>query len=135
MEARLPLLSAVLGHVPPAEDPTAGWQPWRAAWARDPAPGQPPTRPKTQIGDAMSTPQPTSPHMKILLAEEDETTRLFLAENVARHIFRVLCPGWLCAGAVRRIVSGLPRPQHARRQVAVAEMSRRSVPPRRSCLA
>ena len=33
----------------------------------------------------------------ILLAEEDDATRAFLAENVARHIFGVLCPGGLCA--------------------------------------
>jgi hypothetical protein len=33
----------------------------------------------------------------ILLAEEHDATRAFLAENVARHIFGFLCPNWLCA--------------------------------------
>jgi len=33
----------------------------------------------------------------ILVAEEHEATRSFLAENVARHIFGVLWPNWLCA--------------------------------------
>jgi hypothetical protein len=33
----------------------------------------------------------------ILLAEEHEATRSFLAENVARHIFGLLWPNWLCA--------------------------------------
>ncbi len=34
---------------------------------------------------------------RILVAEPDDTTRLFLAENVARHIFGLLWPDWLCA--------------------------------------
>ena len=38
-----------------------------------------------------------NPNARILLADEDEITRAFLAENVVRHIFGVLCPGWLCA--------------------------------------
>ena len=33
----------------------------------------------------------------ILLAEEHDTTRAFLSENVARHIFGLLWPDWLCA--------------------------------------
>jgi hypothetical protein len=33
----------------------------------------------------------------ILVAEEHDATRVFLAENVARHIFRLLWPDWLCA--------------------------------------
>ena len=45
----------------------------------------------------MSTTHPTSSHIRILLAEEYETIRVFLAENVARHIFSVLWPDWLCA--------------------------------------
>jgi hypothetical protein len=48
----------------------------------------------------MSTTHPTSStHIHILLASEDETIRVFLQENVARHIFSVLCPGQLCAWA------------------------------------
>ena len=47
----------------------------------------------------------------ILLAEEHDATRAFLAENVARHIFIVLCPGRLCAGSDRPVMSGpAPRP-------------------------
>ena len=36
----------------------------------------------------------------ILVAEEHDATRAFLAENVARHIFLVLCPSGLCAARV-----------------------------------
>jgi hypothetical protein len=38
-----------------------------------------------------------SPDLTVLVADEDKVTRSFLAENVARHIFGLLCPGWLCA--------------------------------------
>jgi hypothetical protein len=35
-------------------------------------------------------------NLHLLLAEEDEHTRTFLAENVARHIFGLLWPSSLC---------------------------------------
>jgi hypothetical protein len=35
--------------------------------------------------------------VKVLVAEEDDIAREFLAENVARHIFALLWPDWLCA--------------------------------------
>ena len=38
---------------------------------------------------------PKSNHT-ILLADEDDAARAFLAENVARHIFRLLWPNGLC---------------------------------------
>jgi DNA-binding response OmpR family regulator len=37
----------------------------------------------------MSTPQPASPHTRILLVEEDETTRLFLEVNLSADGYRV----------------------------------------------
>ena len=37
----------------------------------------------------MSTVHPTSSHIRILLAEEDETTRVFLAENLTDDGYRV----------------------------------------------
>ena len=37
---------------------------------------------------------PESNHT-ILLADEDDTARAFLAENVARHIFGLLWPNWV----------------------------------------
>jgi hypothetical protein len=42
----------------------------------------------------------------ILIAEEHDHTRGFLAENVPRHIFGVLCPGRLCARSGRPVMSG-----------------------------
>ena len=33
---------------------------------------------------------------RILIADEDQPARRFLAENVAHHIFGLLCPGGLC---------------------------------------
>jgi hypothetical protein len=42
----------------------------------------------------------------ILVAEEHDATRVFLAENVPRHIFRLLCPGRLCARSGRPVMSG-----------------------------
>ena len=40
--------------------------------------------------------------VRILLADEHQPTRAFLAEYVPRHIFRLLCPGRLCARSGRR---------------------------------
>jgi hypothetical protein len=45
----------------------------------------------------------------VLIAENDDVSRLFLAENVPRHIFSLLCPDWLCARSGRPVMSGLPR--------------------------
>jgi hypothetical protein len=45
-------------------------------------------------------------HSTILVAEEHDATRAFLAENVARHIFSVLCPGRICARSGRPVMSG-----------------------------
>jgi hypothetical protein len=42
----------------------------------------------------------------ILVAEEHDATRVFLAENVPRHIFSLLCPGRLCARSGRPVMSG-----------------------------
>ena len=42
----------------------------------------------------------------VLIAENDDVSRLFLAENVPRHIFRLLCPGRLCARSGRPVMSG-----------------------------
>jgi hypothetical protein len=42
----------------------------------------------------------------VLLAEEDDVTRAFVAENVPRHIFGVLCPARLCARSGRPVMSG-----------------------------
>jgi hypothetical protein len=60
-------------------------------------------------------------HPRLLLADEDQITRAFLEENVPRHIFRLLCPGRLCARSGRPVMSGLPR---------AARRHRRSVAPR-----
>jgi hypothetical protein len=42
---------------------------------------------------------PASRVRTVLVADETDATREFLAENVSRHIFAVLCPTWLCAGS------------------------------------
>jgi hypothetical protein len=54
----------------------------------------------------MSTTHPSSPEFRILLADDDETIRVLLEENVARHIFLILCPGRLCARSGRPVMSG-----------------------------
>jgi hypothetical protein len=43
---------------------------------------------------------------RLLIVDEDDLILRFLAENVARHIFGVLCPGRLCARSGRPVMSG-----------------------------
>jgi hypothetical protein len=43
---------------------------------------------------------------RLLVADDDQLTLRFLAENVPRHIFGLLCPGRLCARSGRPVMSG-----------------------------
>jgi hypothetical protein len=56
----------------------------------------------TRSRDSGSAPRAHS----VLVAEESDATRAFLAENVPRHIFSVLCPGRFCARSGRPVMSG-----------------------------